>query len=117
MRAKTGVIRRRKHKKVLKRTKGYRMTKGRLIKVSKEADLHAGQYAYVGRKERKRNFRRLWIIRLNAYLKDLGYSYNAFIKGLKDQKIELDRKIMANMALKQAEDLKEIVKLAFSKKK
>ena len=67
MRVKTGTVRRRKHNKVLERTKGMRMSKGRLIKVSKEADLHAGQYAFVGRRLRKRDMRRLWIQRINAY--------------------------------------------------
>ena len=79
MRVKTGPTRKRKHKKVLKRTKGFRMTKGRLYKVSKEADLHAGEYAFAGRKLRKRDLRRLWITRINAALSKSDISYNKFI--------------------------------------
>ena len=116
MRIKTGPIRRKRHKKVLKRTKGYRMSKGRLIKVSKEADLHAGQYAYVGRKQKKRKFRQLWIIRLNAFLKNQGYSYSTFIKNLKDSRIELDRKILAYLAVNKADDLTQICQKVAKKK-
>ncbi|KPJ70524.1 hypothetical protein AMJ51_01615 [Microgenomates bacterium DG_75] len=76
-RVKTGTTRRKRHKKVLKRTKGFRMTKGRLYKVSKEADLHAGQYAYAGRKLRKRDMRKLWINRINAALTPHNLSYLA----------------------------------------
>ena len=100
-RTKTGVVRRKGHKAVLARTKGFRMTKNRLYKVAKEADLHAGQYAFIGRKRRKRDLRRLWITRLNialkAYAQDLKYS--RFIKLLQDQKIALDRKILSHIAV------------------
>src|SRR4030042_2091273 len=99
MRVKTGFTRVRAHKKVLSRTKGYRMTKNRLYKVAREADLHAGQYAYIGRKQKKRNFRKLWIMRLNAFLRNEGYAYRTFIKALKDHKILLDRKILAPLAV------------------
>lgn len=109
MRVKTGTSRRRRHKKVLKRTKGFRMTKGRLYKVSKEADLHAGQYAYVGRKQRKRDMRRLWITRINAALTPYNLSYSKFINGLKKAKIELNRKILADLVLSDPATFKEIV--------
>lgn len=99
MRVKTGYTRHRRHKRVLTRTKGMRMTKGRLYKVSKEADLHAGQYAYIGRKLKKRDLRRLWIIRINAGLTEHDLSYSKFIAGLKLAKIELDRKILADLVL------------------
>ncbi len=111
-RVRTGTTRRRRHKKVLKRTKGFRMTKGRLYKVSKEADLHAGQYAYVGRKLRKRDLRRLWITRINAALTPHELSYSKFINGLKKAKIELDRKILADITLSDPETFKAIVKKA-----
>ena len=111
-RVKTGYTRRKKHKKVLKRTKGFRMTKGRLYKVSKEADLHAGQYAYVGRKRRKRDFRRLWIQRINAALSPFNLKYSRFIKMLKNKKIELDRKMLSFLALEKPEVFEEIVKKA-----
>lgn len=108
-RTKTGTVRRRHHKKVLQRTKGFRMTKSRLYKVAREADLHAGQYAFVGRKKRKREMRKLWIIRLNAAVQELGLSYNKFIAGLKKANIELDRKILADLALSDPETFKKIV--------
>ena len=111
-RTKTGPVRRRRHKKVLKRTKGFRMTKSRLYKVAREADLHAGQYAFVGRKLRKRDFRKLWIIRLNAAVREQGLSYSKFIAGLKKAKIELDRKILADLALSDPDTFKKIVEKA-----
>jgi len=114
MRVKTGYTRKRRHKKVLKRTKGFRMTKGRLYKVSKEADLHAGQYAYIGRKLKKRNMRRLWIQRVNAALKPFDLKYSQFIKALKDKKIELDRKILSFLAREKPELFAEVVKKATS---
>lgn len=110
MRVKTGFTRKRRHKKVLKRTKGMRMTKGRLYKVSKEADLHAGQYAFIGRKLRKRDFRRLWITRINAALVPFGLSYSKFINVLKENKIELNRKMLAQMAVSDPKTFEAIVK-------
>jgi len=99
MRVKTGVTRRKKHKKILKQAKGYRMTRSRLYKVAKQAVLHAGAYAYHGRKLRKRDMRRLWIQRINAALSETNLSYSKFIKKLKDNKIELDRKILADLVV------------------
>ncbi len=109
MRVKTGPSRSKRHKKVLQRTKGFRMTKGRLFKVSKEADLHAGQYAYVGRKLKKRDFRRLWITRINGALSDNELSYSRFIDGLKKANIELDRKVLAKIALEDRDTFNAIV--------
>lgn len=110
VRVKTGPTRRRRHKKVLKQTKGYRMTKSRLYKVAHEALLHAGQYAYAGRKLKKRDSRKLWIIKINAALENFGISYSKFISGLKKAKIELDRKILADLAVSDPEVFKKIVK-------
>lgn len=111
-RVKTGVVRRKSHKRILARTKGFRMTKNRLIKVAIEADLHAGQYAYHGRKLRKRDFRQLWITRLNAALRtiDANLKYSRFIKALKDKKVLLDRKVLADIALRDNDTFKKIVK-------
>ena len=95
---------------MLKRTKGMRMSKGRLYKVSKEADLHAGQYAYRGRKERKRDLRKLWIMRINASLDDLDLKYSLFIQLLKKTKIDLNRKMLAEIAIYDPETFKIIVK-------
>lgn len=114
MRVKTGFSRRRHHKKVLKHTRGFRMTKGRLYKVSKEAELHAGQYAFIGRKLRKRDMRRLWITRINAALISCNLSYSKFINGLSKAKIELDRKILADLAISDPETFKSIVEKAKS---
>jgi len=108
-RVKTGPLRRRRHKKVLKRTKGFRMTKGRLYKVSKEADLHAGQYAFMGRKLRKRDFRKLWITRISEAVKKLGLSYNQFIHSLKKTNIDLDRKILADLVVNDFNTFKKVV--------
>ena len=111
-RTKTGFARRKSHKKVLARTKGFRMTKNRLIKVAIEADLHAGQYAYAGRRLRKRDFRKLWIIRLNAALKaiDETLRYSVFINQLKKANVLLDRKVLADIALKDEKTFAAIVK-------
>lgn len=109
MRVKGGFARRRKHNKVLARTKGFRMTKNRLYKVAREADIHAGQYAFHGRKRRKRDLRSLWITRINSLLKEPGLNYSKFINGLKKAKINLDRKILAELALNNPEVFREIL--------
>lgn len=109
MRVKTGFARRRAHKKILKHNKGYRMTKRRLVKVAKEALLHAGAYAYVGRKDKKSDMRSLWITRISGALADTGMNYSHFIKVLKDKKIELDRKILAEIIQDDPETFKKIV--------
>ena len=109
MRVKTGTVRHRKHLKVLKQTKGFRMTKGRLYKVSNEAALHAGQYAFAGRKRRKRDLRRLWIQRINAALTPYEISYSKFIDALKKANITLDRKILADLATTDSAAFQAIV--------
>ena len=114
MRVKTGFTRHRRHKKVLARTKGFRMTKNRLYKVAHEADLHAGQYAYVGRRLKKRDFRKLWIMRINAGLKTYadGLKYSSFINLLKKSHIELDRKILAELTISDPDAFKTVVDTA-----
>ena len=109
MRIKTGTVRKAKHNKLLERTKGYRMSKSKLYKSAKDADLHAGQYAFVGRKKRKRDFRRLWIQRINAALMPFNMKYSHFIAGLTSSKISLNRKILADMAVNDAEAFAKIV--------
>lgn len=111
-RAKTGYTRRRRHKKVLKLAKGYRGTNRRLFKRAHEAVLHAGQYAFIGRKLRKRDMRRLWITRISAAVKkaDEKMNYSRFIKGLKDNNINLDRKVLADIAVKDFSTFSQIVK-------
>jgi len=109
-RTKTGPIRHRRHKKLLARTKGFRGANTRLYKHAKEADLHAGQYAYVGRKLRKRDMRALWITRMSAGLKMIGdINYSRFIQMLKKAQISLDRKILADIAATDFASFKTIV--------
>lgn len=99
MRIKRGIVTHRRHKKLLESVKGYRMTKHRLVKVAKEAQLHAGQYAYDGRRKRKSNFRKLWITRISQAVRNAGMSYSQFIQKLKKANIKLDRKILSNLLL------------------
>ena len=112
VRIKGGVRTHRRHKKVLKLAKGYWMTRHKQFKKAKEAVLHAGEYAFKGRKLRKRDFRQLWIIRMNAALRSLGTKYSVFIKKLKDNKIELDRKILSQLAVEHPGVFKKIVEKA-----
>lgn len=84
------------------------MTKSRLYKVAHEATLHAGQYAYAGRKLKKRDMRKLWIIKINAALESLGISYSQFIAGLKMANIELDRKILGDLVVSDPTTFKKI---------
>ena len=100
----------RRHAKVLSATKGYRMSKHRLYKVAHEASIHAGQYAYVGRRKRKRDLRQLWIIRINAAVRPLGLTYGKFIAALKKSNILLDRKILSDLAVSDTNAIQEIVK-------
>ncbi len=108
-RVKSGTQTRARHKKVLDQTKGFRMTRNRLFKSANEALLHAGEYAFMGRKLRKRDFRRMWITRMNAALKEQGTSYSRFIKKLKDKDVALDRKILAYFASEKPGIFKKIV--------
>ncbi|MBW7944230.1 50S ribosomal protein L20 [Patescibacteria group bacterium] len=109
-RTKTGTVRHRRHKKVLARTKSFRGANTRLYKRAKEADLHAGQYAYIGRKLRKRDMRSLWILRISAALKQVGgVSYSRFVPMLKKANIALDRKILADIAATDFASFKTIV--------
>ncbi|PTY36838.1 50S ribosomal protein L20 [Saccharospirillum sp. MSK14-1] len=98
-RVKRGVIARRRHKKVLKQAKGYYGARSRVFRVAKQAVIKAGQYAYRDRRQRKRQFRALWIARINAEARVNGLSYSKFIAGLKKSSIEIDRKILADLAV------------------
>ena len=109
VRIKGGVRTRAKHKKVLKLAKGFWMTRHKQFKKAKEAVLHAEQYAFMGRKLRKRDFRQLWIMRMNAALRELGMKYSIFINKLKVNKIELDRKILSQLAVEHPEVFKKVV--------
>jgi len=109
MRVKTGFARRRAHKKILKHNKGYRMTKRRLVKVAKEALLHAESYAYTGRKDKKSDMRSLWITRISGALANSGLNYSRFIKALKQKKIDIDRKILAEIIQDDPQTFQKIV--------
>ncbi len=102
----------RRHRKILAQAKGFKQARRRRIQTAKEAVLHAGAYAYAGRKLKKRDLRSLWIIRLNAGVRALGVSYSRFISGLKKEKIEIDRKILSDIALTDPETFKKVVKEA-----
>lgn len=108
-RIKTGPFRRRKHRKVLKRTKGYRQTRSKHFRSAHEADLHAGNYAYAGRRLRKRDLRRLWVTRINAAVRQAGLVYSQFINLLQKARVGLNRKILAHLAVKDPEGFKQII--------
>ncbi len=110
-----GANTRKKHKKVLKAAKGYRSTYHRTYKRAHEAVMHAGQYSYVHRRKRLGQFRRLWITRLSAAVRELGYSYSKFMGALKKAKILLNRKMLSELAIHKPEAFKQVVSKAFSK--
>jgi large subunit ribosomal protein L20 len=101
-RVKRGTVRRAKRKKLLARAKGFYQTKSKLYRAAKESVDTAAKYAYVGRKNKKREYRRLWVVRINAAARENGLSYSQLIRGLKLAGIELDRKILADMAVTQS---------------
>lgn len=98
-RVKRGVIARRRHKKILSQAKGYYGARSRVFRVAKQAVIKAGQYAYRDRRQRKRQFRSLWITRINAASRANGLSYSQFINGLKKANIGLDRRVLADLAV------------------
>ena len=106
---KRGMVSRRKHKKLLSLAKGYRQNRSRTVKQAKEAVLHAGAYAFHGRKTKKRTFRALWNVRISEAVKQEGISYSVFINMLKKNNVELDRKILANLVVEDPMIFKQIV--------
>ncbi|MDK2992881.1 MAG: large subunit ribosomal protein [Clostridiales bacterium] len=111
-RVKSGVTTHRRHKKVLKLAKGYWGGKSKQYKAANEAVMKALAYAYVGRKLRKRDFRRLWIARINAASRMNGLSYSKFINGLKKAGIEINRKMLAEMAVSDSKAFGQLVEVA-----
>ncbi|MBQ0754304.1 MAG: 50S ribosomal protein L20 [Gammaproteobacteria bacterium] len=99
-RVKRGVQARRRHKKILKLAKGYYGARSRVYRVAVQAVTKAGQYAYRDRRQRKRQFRRLWIVRINAAARLSGLSYSRFINGMKKANIDIDRKVLADIAVR-----------------
>ena len=112
MRVKTGPVTQRRHKRVLKLTKGQRGSKHRLFKRGNEAMMKSLEYAYRDRKVRKREFRRLWIARINAASRENGMSYSTFMNGLKKAGIELDRRVLADIAIHDSAAFSQLVETA-----
>ena len=109
VRVKKGVTAKSKHKKTLALAKGYWMTRSKHFKKAEEAVLHAGEYAFAGRKLKKRDFRELWIIRLNAALRNVGMTYSKFVSALKAKNISLDRKVLSQIAVEYPNTFSKIV--------
>jgi len=109
MRVTRGKVSRRKHNKLLNLAKGYRGSRSRLTRIAKQAILQAGQYAFAGRKNKKRDLRSLWIVRISEAVKKEGIPYSKFMKKLKDAKISLDRKILSDLVLNDPQAFKEVV--------
>jgi large subunit ribosomal protein L20 len=98
-RVKRGVVARARHKKVLKAAKGYRGRRKNVYRVAKQAVMKAGQYAYRDRRQKKRQFRTLWIARINAAARECGLTYSRFMNGLKKSAVDVDRKVLADLAV------------------
>ena len=108
-RVKRGVTARAAHKKVIARAKGFRGRRNNVFRIANEAVMRAGQYAYRDRRNKKRDFRRLWIIRINAAARLNGISYSRLINGLKLAGIDLDRKVLADMAVRDPAGFSSVV--------
>ena len=108
-RANSSVPRHRRHRKVVKQAKGYYGARSRNFKAAKDAVEKAGLYAYRDRRQKKRQFRRLWIIRINAAARQNGLSYSQFIAKLKAKEVDLDRKVLSDLAINEPEAFKELV--------
>ena len=107
-RVKRGVTAHARHKKILDLAKGYRGRRKNVYRIAKQAVMKAGQYAYRDRRAKKREFRALWIVRINAAVRDLDMSYSVFIAGLKKAEIEIDRKVLADLAVHDREAFNKI---------
>ena len=111
-RVKNGAVTKARHKKVLKQAKGYFGSKHRLYKTAKEQLMHSGQYAYRDRKQKKREFRKLWITRINAACRENGISYSRFIEGLTKAGVEINRKMLSEIAINDPKAFTELVEVA-----
>ena len=111
-RVKTAIITRKKHKKVLKRAKGYYGAKHYRFRMAKQAVMKSGMYAYVGRKDKKSNFRKLWITRINAAARQNGLTYSKLIAGLKKANVVINRKMLAELAVTDPKAFTEVAELA-----
>lgn len=113
-RVKSSVVKRKRHKKVLKLAKGYHGKRSKSFRVANEAVMKALNYAYIHRRQKKREFRRLWIARINAAARQNGMTYNRFINGLKKAGVEINRKMLAELAVSDAKAFSQLVDLARS---
>ena len=111
-RGKNGAVTKARHKKVLKQAKGYFGSKHRLYKTAKEQLMHSGQYAFRDRKQKKRDFRKLWITRINAACRQNDISYSSFIEGFTKAGVEVNRKMLSEIAISNPEAFTELVKVA-----
>ena len=111
-RVKRGVVARRRHKKILNQAKGYYGARSRVYRVAKQAVIKAGQYAYRDRRNRKRAFRALWIARINAGARANGLSYSRLLAGLKKANVEIDRKVLADLAMNEQQAFAAVVEKA-----
>ncbi|EIC28536.1 MULTISPECIES: 50S ribosomal protein L20 [Methylomicrobium] len=111
-RVKRGVTARARHKKILKQAKGYYGARSRVYRVAKQAVIKAGQYAYRDRRQKKRQFRALWIVRINAAARQCGLSYSRLINGLSNANVAIDRKVLADIAVRDMDAFAEIAKIA-----
>ena len=111
-RVKTALITRKKHKKILKRAKGYFGAKHYRFRMAKQAVMKSGMYAYVGRKDRKSNFRKLWIARINAASRQNGLTYSRLINGLKKANVVINRKMLAELAVSDSKAFAELAEIA-----
>ena len=111
-RVKRGVAAHKRHKRLLKQAEGRRGTRSKLIRPAREALLHAMAYSYVGRKQRKRQMRNLWVVRLNAAARQNGLTYGRLINGLKAAGVALDRKVLADIAVRDAATFARIAEVA-----
>ncbi len=114
MRVKRGVTRHRRHKKILKQASGFRGSRSKLIRPAKLAVEKSLVYAYRDRRQRKRQFHRLWIARINAAARSHGLTYSRFMHGLKQAGVEVDRKILAELAVSEPQAITELVEVARS---
>jgi large subunit ribosomal protein L20 len=117
MRVKSGTVTKRRHKKVLDSVKGHRLARSKHYKVAKEDALHAGQYAFIGRKHRKRDFRRLWITRINAGLSQIEGAprYSAFMNLMTQKQVTINRKMLALMAVEDFDGFAKVVRFIYGK--
>lgn len=111
-RVKRGVVARARHKKILALAKGFRGRRGNVYRIAKEAVMKAGQYAYRDRRQRKRQFRSLWIVRINAACRELGLPYSRFINGLSKANVIVDRKVLSNLAIYDKAAFAKFVEIA-----